>query len=287
MSAAEYPRDHNQPPEPIAEPKPPARWHIEQIEGLVLDDVIAPFAETSAEMLAIAASAVIIDDESAAKVSDLTIIMRTWERDLDARREELKRPYLDACRLIDATFGAAMRPVVLARAGENRGRADEVLGLAGMLDAFAAKRRAEEAAERARLAAEQRRLQAEADAARQAAEEKAKAGEAGSVADKLAALKAQESADAATRQAEAIRPTPIRSQLGQLGSRREIAFEITDARKLLGWMLKQPLAGNLTQAVRTIMGAYLRNLGVAAVDRGIEIPGLTAKVETSTQVRGR
>jgi len=60
---------------------------------------------------------------------------------------------------------------------------------------------------------------------------------------------------------------------------------VTDIRKLLGWMIKQPMKGNIEQAVRTIMGAYLRQLGVDAVARGIEIPGLSVWIDTQAAIR--
>ena len=257
-----FPRDHNQPP---------------LSERITLE--LAPLLEKRVELLAIAETAVIIDEESAQKVTDLGKLMRAFELEVDAARDTMMRPYLEATREINAAFNPIAGPVAIARQG-----ADGRGGLRQMLTRYLAKREEEAQAERDRLAAEQRTREAEAEAARRAVEEKKQAGGAG-VADELAVMQAEEAAGRLRRQAEAIRPEPIRSQLGTVGARREIAYEITDLRKLLGWAIKSSLRGQVEASINTIVGRHLRSLGVASVERGLGIPGLATRIEKIAQVR--
>jgi hypothetical protein len=233
----------------------------------------------AAELVEAATSSQIASDDQAGQVTTLIRLIRDEEKSLDQAREERKRPFLDAGRAVDAAYGAVIRPLVLARAGEN-GRG----GLGAMLTQWENQREAEAQRERERLAAEQRQQEEEAERARQAAEA-ARAQGSGSVSAELAAIRAQEEADRLGRQAATVRPEPIRAALGTATMRREIAFDVVDIRKLLGWMLKQPLKGQVEQAARTIMGGYLKNLGVDAIDRGIAIPGIEARIEKRAQVR--
>lgn len=245
----------------------------------LLGEEIAADKARADELIAAAEEAKIANDDDASKVATLIALLRDLEKKLDKAREDRKRPYLESCRTIDAAYGAVIRPLVLRRAGVD-GRS----GLSGILTIWQRKREDEARAERARIEAEQRRKEEEAEAAHRAAEE-AKTKGAGSVAAELEAIRRAEEAEALARQAETIRPDPIRTALGSVNTRREIAFEVTDIRKLLGWMLKQPMKGQVEQAARTIMGAYLKSLGVEAVARGVEIPGLSARVESRAQVR--
>lgn len=263
LEESTFPRDHNQPPlaERIAE-------------------AVEPLLEKRAELLALAESSLIVDDVSAAKVLDLIKILAAFEKAVDGKRDEMMRPYLEMVREVNAAFNGLATPVTQARLG-----ADGRGGLVLMQKRYDAKREADAQAERDRLAAEQRQREAEAEAARRAAEERKLAGT-GSVADELAVMQAQEAADRLARQASAIRPEPIRSHLGSMGRTRKPAFEITDLRKLLGAMLKSDLKGQLEQAVRTIIGARLRQLGVDAIARGdVEFAGLSVRVVSEAQVR--
>lgn len=229
---------------------------------------ISPHRERATELIEAARGAVIIDDVSAGKVIDLAGLLQALEKDLDASREARGRPFLEAQRAVNGAYNPVINALKDARDT-----------LRGMLNTFRRKRDAEAEAARQAAFAEQRRREAEAAAAAERARKTT------NVRDQLASLKAQEDAAAAARRAEAIRPEPVRAQLGSLGAQRKIEFEITDLRKLLGWMIKQPIRGNVEQSVRTIMGAYLRQLGVDAVARGVEIPGLAARVETQAAIR--
>jgi hypothetical protein len=241
---------------------------------------IAPLLATRDQLLASAESALIIDGESAAKVVDLAKQMSNLEDMADLVREEMIRPHLLAQREINSSFGTVTNQLKLARQG-----ADGRGGLRLMLTQWQRKLEVAAQAERDRLAAAQRLREAEAEAARRAAEEKKAAGSTG-VADELTAMQAEEAAQRLARQAEAIRPEPVRSHLGMAGTRREIVFEITDVRKLLGWLLKSPLRVQVEAAVTGLMRPYLRNaIGVDGVEKGVEIPGLTARIERVAQIR--
>jgi hypothetical protein len=238
-----------------------------------LAEEIASLRERAGRLVAVAETAVIIDTESAEKVINLAGLMAALEKELDAAREARGKPFLESVRAVNGAYNLLIVQLHACR--------DD---LRGMLNAFRKKREAEAEAERQAALAEQRQREEAAAAAHRAAEEAAAAGRSG-IGDELAAMKAQEEADAAARRAAAIRPEPVRAQLGSLGSQRSIVFDITDTRKLVAWIVKQPMKGNLDQALRTIMGSYLRQLGVDAVARGVEIPGLSARVDTNAAIR--
>lgn len=253
---------------------PHRHYNMPPLDELIHEE-LAPFVERAERALAVAATSRIIDDVSAAKVTDLIKQLHDIETDVDAARDKRKRPYLEAGRLIDRQYGGLKRRVDIARQGED-GRG----GLRAMITRYDDQRQAKIEAERQRQREEQRRREAQAEAARRRAEEAQAAGE-NSVAAQLEALKAQEEADLAARRAEAIRAEPIRAQLGQVARRREVTFAIDDLRKVLGWILKQTGgAAAAEQFARTWLGKHLRAVGVEAVDRGdAQIPGVTLTVQ--------
>jgi hypothetical protein len=156
---------------------------------------LEPHRAKQAELLKVAASAVIVDDESAKKFTDLTAQMRDFERDVDKAREKRGRPYLEGQRLINREFNPIIQTVTAAREA-----------LLKALTVYDDKRKAAAAEEERKAREEQRRREEEAAAARQRAEEAATAGKS-SVAEKLAALKAEEEADKAAKRAAAGRST--------------------------------------------------------------------------------
>lgn len=240
-----------------------------------LDDQLARFRDQQRQLLDIAATAVIIDETSAEKVTNLAAQMAELEREAEELREKWVRPYLDGQKLINGKFNEVIRPLSLARQGDDRRG-----GLRGMLTRWDDKKRAEAAAERERMLQQAREREEAAAAARRAAEEKAAAGK-GSVADELEALHAQDEAEHLAQRAEAIRPEPTRAHLGQVTRTREIRFEVVAIRQTISWMLKQGgLANQVQQAVTTILGKYLRGLGVATIEGGkVNIPGVEVRVE--------
>lgn len=251
----------------------PGRGHNRAPLDEALEEDLAPQRARAEQLLEIARTAVIIDDVSAAKVVDLVRMLFDLENDLDKDRLKRTKPYRDAQSLINTKVAAIIGPLTLARGG------DDGKGLRGMLTRHDDKRKAEAEAERRRLREEQRQREEAAADARRIAEEKAAEGK-GSVAAELDALKAQDEAERAAQRADAIRPEPIRSTLGQVTRRREITFKITDVRKALGWIIRQ--AGGASAAeqfARTWLGGYLRALGVETVAGGVEIPGAEITVE--------
>lgn len=251
---------------------PPGIGHnAPPLDEQLADEMVEAIARAEA-LIEAAKSSQIAGDDDAAKVATLVKMMRDHERDLKLAHDTRKQPFLDAGRTIDAAYNAHTGPLAAARAA-----------LGKMLDAWEDRRRREADAERARIEAEQRRQEEEAERAREAAEA-AKANGKGSIAAELDAIRAQEDADRLARQAATMRPEPIRTLTGAVTTRREIAFEITDVRKALGWLVRN--RGNeITQAARTIIGKHLQSVGVDAVERGISLPGIEARIEKRAQVR--
>lgn len=259
--AGSFPRDHNLPPlkERLAEE-------------------VAPLAARMQELAAVAGTAVIRDEASCAKTVDL---IRLGQAHLDAvkrRHAEEAAPYKEALEQIDNAF----RPIERSLTAIIGPTARE--GLRGAVTVFERKRQEEAEAEKQRIHAEQAMREAEAEAARRALEERKAGGSAG-VADELAVLQAEDAAARLGQRAEAIRPAPVRANLGTVGTARQIAFTVVDIRKALAWILRSTLKGQLEEAVRGIVGRHLRALGVNAVEHGVDLPGVDARIERVAQVR--
>ena len=244
----------------------------------MLAEEIAPYTKRAEALMQSAGEAQIASDDEAAKVTALIKLLRDHEQTIDEAREARKKPFLEAGRLVDSVFGTVIRRLKLARCGDN-GKG----GLTGMLTAYERRREEAAAAERRRIEEEQRKAEEEAAAAR-AKLEAAQNNGSGSIQAELAAIAAQEEAERLARKAETIRPEPIRTTVGNSSMRREIAFEITDLRKALGWLVKNRNS-EIMQAARAIVGKHLNSLGVDAVERGVEIPGVAARIEKRAQVR--
>jgi hypothetical protein len=242
-----------------------------------LAEEIAPDKQRADELIEAAASSKIADDRDAEKVTTLVALIRAHEKAIDGKREERKRPFLENSRLVDATFGALARPLAIARAG-----ADGRGGLVGMLTQWQHKREEEARIERQRIEAEQRARAEEAERARLAAEEAKNQGK-GSITAELDAIRAQEDADRLARQAETIRPEPIRSAVGAVAMRREIGFEITDERKAISWLYKNRRS-ELMRDARALLEKHLRSLGVDAAGTA-DIPGVAITISSRAQVR--
>jgi hypothetical protein len=256
----------------------PGIGHNSASLGELLTEEIAPLKERAGTLIAVARTAVIVDDESAAKVIDLGQMLAALEKELDDAREARGRPFLEATRTINGTYNPLIEQLAIVRAGPLGSDKKRRGGLRGMLQAFKDKREAEAEAQRLAAAAEQRLREEAAAEARRAAEQSNTLG------DQLAAMKAQEDAAAAARRASAIRPEPVRAQLGSLGSRREIAFEVSSYPKALGWLLKVRKTEAQT-ALKEIIAKQLRSMGVDAVEAGVQIPGVEARIETTAAIR--
>lgn len=245
----------------------------------LLDEDLAPFRKRRDELVRVAETAAITDDESAAKTLDLAQLCKVFEDEIETRRKALSKPHRDAIELINGRYGRLRLDVQVVRQGMNGSS-----GLRGLLTAWDDRKKAE--AEQARLKAEREAAAKEiaAASAREQIEKAAAAGR-GVVSAELQALRLQDEAEHARIEAEAIVAPPTRGQLGQVSRKREIGFDIVDPLAYATWLLQQTgLAGNLLQALRTICGTHLRSLGVEAVSRGVEIPGVVARVETGGAV---
>ena len=238
-----------------------------------LDAETAALRRRAAEIVELAGKAVIVDDDSAKKVTDLAVKCADIEDEIKTARLARSKPFRDAVDLINNIYGDIARPVALARGGDT-GRA----GLRGMITVWDDRQRAAAVAEQARRREEQRRLEAEAAEAQRKVDEAAAAGR-GQVNAEIEAAQVRERADQAQVRADAVRAVPIRSHLGQVSRRREINFAVTDLPATCTWLISQEgHRNNIEQAVRTIIGAHLRAIGIDAVARGVNIPGITASV---------
>jgi hypothetical protein len=245
--------------------------------GEELDQEVAPFVARQTAVLEVARRAVVVDDESAGKVNDLKIQVKALEDEIKRARDDRLRPYLLGCDMINRQFNPLIASLSAAYG-------DRMTGLSGMLNAYIRQRDAKEEAERKRLADEARQREEDAAAARRAAKAARETGK-GAVGAELTALQAGEAAMEAQDRALAARPAPIRSTLGQVSSVRSIAYDIVDLRKLLGWAIKQPMIAVIESDARRWIGAYLRQLGVDAVEKGVDIPGVKSWIERSAGSR--
>lgn len=235
-----------------------------------LAEEAAPLRDRSRALTEVAKTALIVDEESASKIVNLVSMARAIEKEAKEAHDARKAPFLEAGRAVDAAYNEITGPM-----------AQIVTTLRRMLTEFENKREAKARAEREKAEAEQRARQEEADRLAREAQEKA------SVGAQLDAMQAQEKADAAARRAEAIRPAPLRSALGQVATVRQKAVKITDLRKLLGWMIKQPMKGGIEAEALRMMQAYVRaNVEFDAIEAGkVAIPGVEITIERSASVR--
>ena len=240
-----------------------------------LDEDFAGVRGRADAVLTLATTALIVDDESAAKVLDVGKSMATLEKDIETLRTDLVRPYRLAVELINAKAKAIAGPVKLAREGDNGNG-----GLRGMITKWDDKVRAE--TEEARLAAEaeQRKREEAAEAARRRAEEAAEAGR-GVVSAELRAAEAAEEAERARIRAEAIRPATVRSNSATTSRSRVIKFDLDDDPvRIVRGNLKLPgFKAALMEFLTSWFGRYLRSLGVNTVEKGVVIAGVHARIE--------
>lgn len=252
-------------------------------EQLAID--LTGYEAKAAALVETAEQSLIIDDESAAKVNDLAKMVADLETELNTARLARTKPYRDAEALINKTYGAIVHRLNVARIGS-----DERGGLRAMITAYDDKKRADvEAARQTALAEQEERERLAREARQKADEARAADNGAGAVHADLAAMALEDRAETAATRAAAIRYEPVRSHLGVATRQRVITFTITHPLRALGWALKTPglktnVLDDFTKRVRSYL--HSRAVGVAAVERGITIPGIEAKVElgqTSTR----
>src|SRR5678816_1879459 len=93
-------RDHNQPP--LAE---------------LLNEELVPFRERRDELVRVAETAAIVDDDSAAKTLDLAQLCKLFEDDIDDRRKQLAEPHRQAQKLINDAHNQLRLDVQIVRQG--------------------------------------------------------------------------------------------------------------------------------------------------------------------------
>ena len=255
----------------LADRTPTIGDNLPPLEELLREE-IAPHIERDNELVGAArTSPRIASLDDAERVTTLVALIRDQERTLTRAHEERKAPFLRDGRLVDRMFKPEVERLLSVRTVLER-----------MLTQWQVARQNEARRERERLAAEQRQREEEAQRAREAAEA-AKANGTGTIAAELDALRAQEAADVLTRQAETIRPERIQTAAGAVAMRREIAFAITDERKVIAWLLKTH-RHELLQAAHTILRATLRGMGVDGAQHA-DIPGVEVTIESKASVR--
>jgi hypothetical protein len=218
-----------------------------------LDEELAPRRARADQLLSGNPPPTIIDEISAAKVVDWTSQLKALHDEVDKARLARTEPYRDAWKLINNRYDALK--VRLAVAIEGGGK---------MLTAWDDKQKAAVEVERHRLAEEARRLKQEAEAAKTNA---------------IDALVAKDEAERMQRRAEAIRHEPTRAQLGQTTRRRVIRFVVEDFAARLRDILASPRKGKFEQLVDKMTEHELRDLGVAAVESGVQMAGVRAWIE--------
>jgi hypothetical protein len=252
----------------------PTRGHNRPPLNEALDEELAPRRARVDQLIDVAANAGVIDNaERAAKLVDLVRMLKEEHDQLDADRLRKTRPYRDAQKMVNDRYHALQLKLTMAIGGAS-GRD----GCVGQLTRWDDQQRAKVEADRRRLAEEARKREEEATAARAAAKAKASAGKIDPAAE-LEALKAQDEAERLARRAEAIRHEPTRSQLGQTTRRKRIRFEIVDFSIRLRGILKSPRRTQVEKLVYDITKHELDDLHVAAVENGVDMPGVRAWVE--------
>lgn len=233
---------------------------------------------TSEALIATAETAVIIDEESAGKVNDLVRSIADKIAEIEAARKARNKPYADAVGLINEAFNGIKDRLAVARFG-----ADEKGGLRAMQTAWDDRKRADAAAAKAMAEAEQLAREEEAAEAQRKADEARRDGDhRGAVSADLHAASLADQAERAAVRATAIRAEPTRSHLGTTARQRKIVSTITDEAKAFAWAMKQQgLRVNILDDFQKRLDAYLRSsaIGVKAVERGVNIPGVSATVE--------
>jgi len=253
----------------------PGRLHNRPPLEETIAEELGPWRARRDALVKTAASVAILDDESAKNLSDLIIQMKDAEALIKEARTKRKRPYLEGGRYIDAQYNPVEQAIAVAREAAQRA-----------LTVYDDRRKAETAAAERKAREEQAQRELEAAEARQKAEDAAAAGKT-SVADNLVALRAEEEAEKAAQRARVIRPEPIRSTLGQVTRRREIKVDLIEGktakddglRLLIGWVLKATGGrAAMIEPAMTFLRRHLNALGVDAVEKGIEVPGVKISV---------
>lgn len=223
-------------------------------------------ATRAAELVAATGNSHIVDAETQAAVTALANLLRTHRKAVDDRRDARKRPFDDDSRTVQRVYRQILDPI---------DEAIETLRL--MNDAWEDKQEAMRKAQRDRIAAEERRQREEAEALAARAREAEKAGSS-DIGAQLAAIKANEDAEALARQQETVRPSMVRTDVGTSSRAMVKEYVIEDPRKLLGFLLK----GQHRTELLGLLQPMVNRLGRARV----VMPGVEIKETAATRFRG-
>lgn len=152
-----------------------------------LADETAPLLARAKELAASAGRAAVTDEETAGKATLLAKMIKEHVAKIEAEREQVKKPYLEAGRTVDAHYKGIASTL-----------ADPLKSIIGMVDAYRREQEAKAAAERRRLEEEARKQREAAEAAARAQRE---AEEREQRAAEEAARKVREAEEAAQRAA--------------------------------------------------------------------------------------
>jgi len=255
------PHDHNLPP------------GLPAITAELLTDELAEDKKIAGELLERAGHAKIATLEDAGKVQLLASKLKDHAEDVGNKRSERKAPYLAAGRLIDEHCNAIIKPL-----------SDAYTALRRMLTEFQRRQEREAEEARRRAEAEARRKAGEAAELERKAREAETAGQP-SVKDQLAAIEARDAAERARDDAETIRPAPIHTLAGSVGTSRRICWEVTDLPAAIGWLLDRNGAA-VIEALDPLIGRELRAIGIAHAERARH-PGVRVWIESESTVRRR
>lgn len=198
-------------------------------------------------------------DDLAGRYGDFIKMVGNAEAFVDAARTEVKAPYLEATRALDANARAITDALAAAKAK-----------VKSRLDEYAREQARKVAAERDRIAAEQAKLRAAAEADAAAERERLQAVE-----NARAAAEKRDAAVVETPEVEIVAPAPapeISAPVfrGDLGSRVGIKtvwkHEIENVRQIPDHILK---SGTVVEAISKVVAAQVRS-GIRAI-RGVRI----------------
>jgi hypothetical protein len=221
-------------------------------------------AEQAAKLVAATAKSHIVDAGTQSQATVLANLLRAHFKAVDGRRDARKRPFDNDSKVVQAAFKAILDPMDTA-----------IEILRKMNDAWEDKQEAMRQAERDRIAAEERRQREEVEALERRAREAEEAGSS-DIGAQLAAIKANEDADALARRREAVRPEMVRTDVGTSSRAMVREFVIDDPRKLLSYLLR----ANKAELI-TLLQPMVDRLGRARV----AMPGVTVKEVPKTRFR--
>ncbi len=230
----------------IAETAAPGIGHNNPPLDEVLADEIKADAARMTELVTAANNAQIANGEQQKQVATLAGLIGSHWTDVEAKRKARKQEFDQGALAVQRAYKPVLDPLAAAR---DRLRA--------LNDNYEAEQDRLREAERRRLAAAEEAKRREAEEA-QAKADAAKAQGKSGLAAELAAIQAQDEADAAAREREQVRAAPVRTDVGSASRSTVTSYAIEDLTACLGYLRKtqraallehiQPLVNRLGRA---------------------------------------